>query len=355
MSILRWLATPLSPLYAAVVRARNRAFDAHPERADRVDAPVVSIGNLSTGGTGKTPVTLFLAERLAAAGLAPCVVSRGYGGRRRVDPMAVLPDSSPREVGDEPLMLARRLGPGRVVVARRRHTGALRAIAGDPRPAVLLLDDGFQHRGLHRDLDLLVLDGVRRWGDGRMLPRGDLREPMANARRAHALVVTRGGRADREAIEEWWAQHGSGGPVFYLDFRIGALRLWNGEGRIELPVKGFDPFLAFCGLGHPESFYADLLVAGLGWTETLSFPDHAALTPRRLMLAQLEAVRAGARALVCTEKDAVKLDAGAASLLQLPLWIAEQQVVGGEPLADFVQQHLAALATLATETPREVR
>jgi tetraacyldisaccharide 4'-kinase len=352
MSILRWLAAPLSPLYGAVVKARNRAFDAHPERAARVEALVVSLGNLSTGGTGKTPVTLFLAEQLVASGRPVAVLSRGYGGRRRVDPMPVLPDSSPREVGDEPLMMARRLGAGRVVVARRRHAGALRALAGDPKPGVLLLDDGFQHRGLHRDLDLLVLDGVRRWGDGRMLPRGDLREPMENARRAHALVVTRGSRADKAEIAAWWESHGSGGPVFYLDFRIGALRLWNGEGRLELPVKDFDPFLAFCGLGHPESFYADLIVAGLGWTETLSFPDHAPLTPRRLMLAQMQAAGAGARALVCTEKDAVKLDASAAALLQMPLWIAEQQVVGGEALAGFVQEKLAALAT---GSPRNVR
>jgi len=121
---------------------------------------------------------------------------------------------------------------------------------------------------------------------------------------------------------------------------------------MELAVKGLDPLLALFGLGHPESFYADLLVAGLAWTEILSFPDHAPLTPRRLMLAQMQAASAGARALVCTEKDAVKLDASAAALLQMPLWIAEQRVVGGESLADFVQQRLAALAI---EVPREVR
>jgi len=351
MSLLRTLAAPFGPLYAAVVRSRNQAFDRHPERAARVDLPVVSLGNLSTGGTGKTPMTLFLAERLQAMGWPNAIVSRGYGGRRKVDPMTVLPDSRVQEVGDEPLMMARRLGPGRVVVARRRHAGALRAAALDPKPSLLLLDDGFQHRGLHRDLDLLLLDGVRRWGNGRMLPAGELREPMDSARRAHALVVTRGGRAPREEIEAWWARHGSGGPVFYVDFRIGALRLWNGEGRLALPAQGFDPFLAFCGLGHPEAFYADLILAGLGWVDTLSFPDHAVLTPRRLMLAQMQAARAGARALVCTEKDAVKLDPAAAALLQMPLWIAEQEVTGGDSLAAYVAEKLASLAS---RPPREV-
>ncbi len=345
MTFLRTLAAPLGPLYAAVVRARNCAFDRHPERAERAGVPVVSVGNLTTGGTGKTPLVLHLAEQLQAAGWRNAVVSRGYGGRRRVDPMEVRPDSAAREVGDEPLLLARRLGPGRVVVARRRAVGARRALSLEPRPAALLLDDGFQHRGLHRDVDLLVLDGVRRWGNGRMLPRGDLREPMEGARRAHALVVTRGSRAPKDEVEAWWARHGSGGPVFYVDFRIGGLRLWNGEARIPLPGPGFDPFLAFCGLGHPEAFFADLLVAGLPWVETLAFPDHARLTPRRLMLAQLQAARADARALVCTEKDAVKLDAGAAALLTMPLWVAEQEVVGAGPLVAFLLERLAALAS----------
>ena len=169
MSILRWLAVPLSPLYGAVVRARNRSCDAHPERAARVGVPVLSVGNLSTGGTGKTPLTLFLAETLETAGWRNAVLSRGYGGRREVDPMSVEPGSNPRETGDEPLLMARRLGAGRVVVGRKRHAAALRALAQRPDLRCLLLDDGFQHRALHRDLDLLVLDGVRRWGNGRML------------------------------------------------------------------------------------------------------------------------------------------------------------------------------------------
>ncbi|MFN8012280.1 MAG: tetraacyldisaccharide 4'-kinase [Holophagaceae bacterium] len=345
MSFLRTLAAPLGPLYAAVVKARNRAFDRHPERAARVEVPVVSLGNLSTGGTGKTPLALHLAQALQAAGWPSAIVSRGYGGRRKLDPLEVLPASSPREAGDEPALMARRLGPGRVVVARRRAVGAQRALRLEPRPGVLLLDDGFQHRGLHRDLDLLLLDGVRRWGDGRMLPRGDLREPMDGARRAHALVVTRGSRAPKEEVEAWWAQHGSGGPIFYVDFKIGALRLWNGDLRLPLPAPGFEPLFAFCGLGHPEAFFADLLVAGLAWVDTLAFPDHAALTPRRLMLAQVQAARAGARALVCTEKDAVKLDPSAASLLQMPLWVAEQEVTGADPLVAFVLERLAALAS----------
>lgn len=349
MSLLRWFLAPLAPLYGAAVRLRNRGFDQHPERAAAVPAPVVSVGNLTTGGTGKTPVTLFLVEALAGAGWRAAVVSRGYGGRRAVDPMTVEPGSSPVETGDEPLMMARRLGPGRVVVGRRRLYAALRALALDPAPDLLVMDDGFQHRALRRDLDLLLLDGVRTWGNGRMLPLGDLREPMAGAARASALVVTRGARADRERILAWWRRFGSGGPVFWVDFAIGALRRFGTGERLVLPAPAPGPLFAFCALGHPGAFYADLLVAGLPWTGTLSFPDHQALTPRQLRKVEAAALEAGAQGLVCTEKDAVKLDP--ALELRLGLWVAEQRVTGGEALAEWVLARLSALPGPAAGPP----
>ena len=343
MSLLRMLAAPLSPFYGAVVRLRNRAFDAHPERASRVDAQVISIGNLSTGGTGKTPLTLLLAESLQSAGWTNAVISRGYGGKRAFDVMDVGPESKAAQVGDEPLLMARRLGAGRVVVARKRTAGATRALALNPSTKVLLLDDGFQHRALHRDLDLLVLDGVRRWGNGKMLPMGFLREPQDSAKRSHALVVTRGRLAPKDEIEAWWKQHGSGGPVFYVDFAIGALRSFNplGESEIlELPAKNLGQLFAFCGLGHPEAFFADLLVAGLSWSGTKIFRDHHAVRPRELWLVQEAAAMEGATGLVCTEKDAVKLGDEHLAVLQMPLWIAEQKVIGAETLLTWVLERL---------------
>jgi tetraacyldisaccharide 4'-kinase len=344
MSILRYLTAPLSPLYGLVVRMRNRSFDAHPGRAAHVPVPVVSIGNLSAGGTGKTPLTLFLAERLEAAGWASAVVSRGYGGRREVDPMSVEPDSDPRQTGDEPLLMARRLGPERVVVGRKRHAAALRALAQRPGLGCLLLDDGFQHRALHRDLDLLVLDGVRLWGNGRMLPMGNLREPMDSARRAHALVVTRAARLkDRASVEAWWARHGSGGPVFWVDFTLGALRRWDTGERQPIPLPDRGPAFAWCGLGHPEAFYADLLVAGQAWAGTHSYPDHQGPTAGGLAWLQGRARELGATWLVCTEKDAVKLGPEHARILDLPLYVAEQHLAGGYPLLAWVQARLADL------------
>lgn len=341
MSILRYLAAPLAPLYGAVVRLRNRSFDAHPERSARAACPVVSIGNLSAGGTGKTPLTLYLAEALEAANWPNAVLSRGYGGRRTVDPMSVEADSDPRQVGDEPLLMAQRLGPRRVVVGRSRHAAALKALAQRPELRCLLLDDGFQHRALHRDLDLLVLDGVRLWGNGRMIPLGNLREPMGSARRAHALVVTRASRVkDREAVLAWWADHGSGGPVFWVDFELGALRRWGTDTRFPLPLPEHGPAFAWCGLGHPEAFYADLLVAGQRWTGSHSYPDHQGPTPADLARIQIRAKAEEVDWLVCTEKDAVKLNSHHASVLEMPLFIAEQRLVGGEPLLAWVKAQL---------------
>ncbi len=343
MSLLRWLAAPLAPFYGLVVRGRNRAFDAHPERAARAQAAVISIGNLSTGGTGKTPLALWLAEELDQAGFPNSVISRGYGGRRSVDVMAVEPASAAAEVGDEPLLMARRLGPGRVVVARKRAAGTLLALAQEPPPRVLLLDDGFQHRALHRDVDLLLLDGVRLWGNGRLLPLGDLREPQDSAKRAHALVVTRGSRAPKAALEAWWQRYGSGGPVFYVDFAIGVLRSFATSERVALPAPGLGHVFAFCGLGHPEAFYADLVVAGVSWSGTKSFPDHHTLTPQELRQTQAEAVQAEATSLVCTEKDAVKLGEAHRAVLTMPLWIAEQQVIGADLLLAWVMARLQSL------------
>jgi tetraacyldisaccharide 4'-kinase len=337
MAFFRWLLAPLAPLYGTVVALRNRGFDQHPERSARVPVPVVSVGNLTTGGTGKTPVALHLVQAMERAGRRAAIVSRGYGGRRTEDPMTVDPGSDPVQTGDEPLMMARRLGPGRVVVGRKRYHAALRALSLQPAPDLLIMDDGFQHRALHRDVDLLLLDGVRRWGNGRMLPLGDLREPMASAARASCLVVTRGSRADREKILTWWRHWGSGGPVFWLDFSIGALRRFGTGELREVPAPAPGPLFAFCALGHPEAFYADLLVAGLPWTGTWSFRDHQAPTPRQLQRLKEAALASGATGLVCTEKDAVKLRGWPPGL---PLWVAEQRVTGGEALTAWLLERL---------------
>jgi tetraacyldisaccharide 4'-kinase len=187
-----------------------------------------------------------------------------------------------------------------------------------------------------------VLDGVRLWGDGRMLPLGNLREPQESARRAHALIVTRASRVrDRAEVEAWWGRHGSGGPIFWIDFTLGGLRRWGTDARFPIPLPGQGPAFAWCGLGHPEAFYADLLVAGQAWSGSHSYPDHRGPTPADLGRLQARARAEGADWLVCTEKDAVKLGKDHAQTLDMPLFIAEQRVIGGEALLAWVKARLA--------------
>ena len=358
MSLLRYLAAPLAPFYAMAVARRNRAFDEGRAPVERAGLPVVSVGNLSTGGTGKTPVTLFLAEGLKAAGLEVAVLSRGHGGRRRIDPMRVDPGTDPDASGDEPALMAGRLGGGRVFVGRRRAEAARLARAERPELQVLLLDDGFQHRALHRDLDLLLLDGDRLWGEGRMLPTGDLREPMSSARRAQALVVTRAGRVkDRAAVEAWWRLHGSGGPVFWLDFRLSRLRPVDPPDAepVLLPDPDATPAYAWCGLGNPEAFFADLRAAGVPIGGAARFRDHHGPSADELEALDAEAAALELTRLVCTEKDAVKLTEDHIAALSVPLFAAEQRVHGGEALLEFVKAGLRgsmeAARPLAPQAP----
>jgi tetraacyldisaccharide 4'-kinase len=331
-------------MYGLAVRARNRAFDEKPWLTARAALPVLSVGNLSVGGTGKTPLTLHLAQALHGMGHPNVILSRGYGGRRDADPMGVGPLSSPKEVGDEPAMMAKRLGPNSVVVGRRRIAAARTAVSLRPDAKLLILDDGFQHRAIHRDIDLLLLDGARAAGSGRMLPLGDLREPMESAKRAHALVVTRKSRANAEKIEAWWSRYGSGGPVFYVDFRISGLRNAATGERLAPPARP-GPLFAFCALGHPQAFYADLLVAGLAWLDTRSFRDHRGLAPRQVAKMASAAVKLGAAGLVCTEKDAVKLTGAHTEASPIPIWVAEQEVAGAEGLTDWIAGLLRAMSS----------
>jgi tetraacyldisaccharide 4'-kinase len=164
---------------------------------------------------------------------------------------------------------------------------------------------------------------------------------MDSAHRAHGLVVTRAARIpDRAEVEAWWARYGSGGPIFWVDFVLGGLHRWDTGEPAALPLPEAGPAFAWCGLGHPEAFYADLLVAGQTWVGSHSFPDHRGPSPSDLRRLQTLARAEGAGWLVCTEKDAVKLVAEHARILELPLYVAEQRVSGGEPLLTWVQANL---------------
>lgn len=310
-----WLSLPLLPAawvygLGAALRGRRQA-----RQARRLDHPVISVGNLTVGGTGKTPVTAFLAAALRDAGLRPAILTRGYGGKDPgtesgillvSDGRQVFPDAA--EAGDEPFLLARRL-PGVAVVR-----GADRYAAGlwyDKRydVDVFLLDDGFQHRRLHRDFDLLLVDGRRGVGNGRVLPAGPLREPLSAIRRADAVLVTRRTAGDPgEALPRRWRRRLGEKPVWVTDLVPDGLRDAGGQ-PLDPPAGLCDlPAVAVAGLADPGQFFRMLERHGALLLAELPFPDHCPYGPPDVRRIRDAVKRSAAPWVLATAKDAVKLE-----------------------------------------------
>ncbi|MEM6315058.1 MAG: tetraacyldisaccharide 4'-kinase [Planctomycetota bacterium] len=276
-ALLRGASLP----YGLAMRGRNALFDLGLRKQHRLPRPVISVGNLTTGGTGKTPVVAWLAGQLRAAGHVPGVLTRGYAARAG-------------EVDDEVLELRRLLNDDELVEPNpNRIAGATTLLDRRPDVSVLLLDDGFQHRRVARDFDLVLLDATNPFGFGHVLPRGLLREPVNGLRRASAVLVTKCDRAD---------------PADALA-RVPA-DLPHFTARQRLTVDAPTPFAAFCGLGNPDAFFNALPTQP---KLTRTYPDH-----HRYTAADADDLRGLGLPLVCTRKDAVKL-----TTFDLPLHVAD--------------------------------
>jgi tetraacyldisaccharide 4'-kinase len=291
-----WLA-PLVPLYAAGVTARGLCLKLGLEPIRHLHWPVISIGNLSTGGAGKTPFAIALARLLAAEGYSVDILSRGYG-RRNNDRARVMVEGSVDEFGDEPLLIARETGLPVYVAPQRYDAGLLAESELDASgqhisregqfSPVHILDDGFQHRQLVRDVDILLLNR-RDWQDT-LLPAGNLREGLHAARRANVIAIP----ADDPELERELRGWGWKGPVWRLHRSMEVPTI---EGRVA----------AFCGIAHPEQFFNGLEHAGLHLSARKTFGDHHRFTAQDVQMLISMASSAGATSLITTEKDAVRL------------------------------------------------
>jgi tetraacyldisaccharide 4'-kinase len=305
---------PLGTLYGAVARARLRLYRSGFLKSERVGAPVVSVGNLTAGGTGKTPLVEWAARALAREGSRVCVLTRGYGradeGRRVVasDGARVLAEVA--ECGDEPRLLAERLSGAASVVCDRDRVAAARWAREELGAEVFVLDDGFQHLRIARDLDIVTLDATAPWGGGHLLPRGRLREPASGLARADCVVITRADMAaDLEGLREEVARV-SGGRAAVFASRVRTLGLEPlSEAvapaallKIERVAVG-----AFCAVGNPGAFFEHARRDGFELCYARPFPDHHAYTRADAEAVSREAAGLGARALLTTAKDAVKL------------------------------------------------
>jgi tetraacyldisaccharide 4'-kinase len=284
---------PLSWLYGAAVSARRAAYRRGWLRPRAVGRPVIVLGNLTVGGTGKTPLTIWLANELRRRGVEVGLVSRGYG-RRDGQLRMVATDSSWREVGDEPLLLQRRTGCATMVASDR--VAAAQALV-ERGAQVILADDGLQHLKMARNCEIVVIDGARGFGNGRLLPAGPLREGTHRARDADAVVVNGGEQ---------------GAFIRGVPPELGAaalrMRLVAAEARRladptePTPLAAFRgrPVHAVAGIGNPQRFFGDLRACGLELIEH-AFPDHHALSAAELDFGDGLAV-------LMTEKDAVKCE-----------------------------------------------
>lgn len=337
-------------LYRGAIRLRNGLYDRGLLPSTRLAWPVVSIGNLTVGGSGKTPVTSSLAGALLARGFAVGIVSRGYGRAGR-DPVLVSSGerllAGPDAAGDEPVLLA--LAHPRAVVAVAADRRAAFGLLPDrPVPRVVLLDDAFQHRAVARDLDLLLVDGEAPFGNGRILPFGPLREPISGMRRADALVVTRGDGAIPPALRAALERHHPNAPIFHA--RIVPSRLVRTDGP-PLPLEALrgGAVFALSGIARPDRFEADLGRLGARLVGVRRFPDHHRFSPMERSAIQRDALASGAGMIVTTEKDLVRLaaaitapDSPAVALTGPPLvaLAIEARFPQEADLARFVEERL---------------
>jgi tetraacyldisaccharide 4'-kinase len=286
------MLAPLVPLYRAGISLRDLRLRYGWEPVRRLRWPVVSIGNLSTGGAGKTPLTIALARALAAQGFAVDVLSRGYG-RQSGSAEHVRRDGRAQDFGDEPLLIAAQSNVPVYVARQRFEAGTLAesslGAGGIGSSAVHLLDDGFQHRQLHRDVDIVLLNR-QDWQD-RLLPAGNLREPRQALRRATVIAIPAEERELEGELRTW----GWSGPV------------WRLHRRMAIPMGSGSMVVAFCGIAQPGQFFAGLEAAGMRVVDRLMFPDHHRYQSQDLERIREAARVSGASALVTTEKDQVRL------------------------------------------------
>jgi len=276
------LLLPLSWLYGLVSGLIRLSYKVGLKRAWRAPVPVVVVGNLTAGGNGKTPVVIWLVEQLQKRGIRVGVVSRGYGGKAEKYPLLLTAETTTAEAGDEPVLIFQRTGAPVAVSPVRSE--AVQALLTQAQVQIVITDDGLQHYALARDKEIVVIDGVRRFGNGWWLPAGPMRERAARLRSVDAVIVN-GGTAQPGEI-----------PMQLRPSQ--AVNLLTGEHR---DVAQLNNLVAMAGIGHPPRFFSTLEACGARLINTVALADHQALS-----LDQVSAFAEAGQTLIMTEKDAVK-------------------------------------------------
>ncbi|MCU5775030.1 tetraacyldisaccharide 4'-kinase [Erwiniaceae bacterium BAC15a-03b] len=287
-SLLYILLLPLSWLYGLISNGIRLSYQLGWRKVWRASLPVVVVGNLTAGGNGKTPVVIWLVEALQRQGLRVGVVSRGYGGKAARYPLLLNADTTTAEAGDEPVLIYQRTRAPVAVSPLRRE--AVKALQDAGNIDLIVTDDGLQHYALARDFEIVVIDGVRRFGNGWWLPAGPMRERAARLSSVDAVIVNGGVARDHEIAMQLTPAD--------------AINLKTGEKKA---LTAFDQVVAMAGIGHPPRFFTTLKQQGITPVKEQAFADHQALSE-----AELRALTTADQVLMMTEKDAVKCRAFAA-------------------------------------------
>jgi tetraacyldisaccharide 4'-kinase len=326
---------PLASGYKMGVALRRALYRRGWLKTRRLKQPVVSVGNLSVGGTGKTPLVEYLAQRLLARGWKPCILTRGYGRRTGAETVAVAPEDGrapeAREIGDEPALLARRLPQVPIVVSADRYRAGCVAetqFGVD----VHILDDGFQHWALERDVDVVVLDTTQPLADAALLPAGRLREPCRALGRAHFIIFSRAELGEPVEVEKQVRKVNSDARIFRSTTRLANILEVAGGELQESDAWTRKPLLAFCGIGNPRAFFADARRWGFSLAAESAFRDHHFYDEEDLGRLVRRARRLGAEALLTTEKDVMNFPAGWKPEMPVAACVIETEVCQAEIL-----------------------
>lgn len=320
---------PLSWLYGKIINGRNLLYEKEIFKSFSLGVPVISVGNITVGGTGKTPLVAFIAEVLAEKGEKVCILSRGYGRenpKQRVlvsDGKNILADA--KKSGDEPFELAGKLLGKAFVIADADRTSAGNWAREKFGITVFVLDDAFQHQKVKRALNIVTIDATNPFGNGKVLPSGILREPLENLKRADLIVITRANLSENiEQLKSQIANYNSVCPIIVSENKVSNLielkefhakpqrhknsahlsdeKLTNDKER-----RTKDKFLAFCALGNPNNFFEQLRRENFDLISTEKFPDHHFYAQKDIEKIELKAAEKNIRELLTTAKDAVKL------------------------------------------------
>ncbi len=342
---LFFLGRPFSPLYSSIMKFRELLYVKGLRKRYTANVPVISVGNLTMGGTGKTPVVSLLATLLLKKGLKPAIISRGYGGSAKQqinivsDGKNVFLDA--QAAGDEPCFLAKTLPEVLVLTGTARALPCHYAVK-NMGATVLILDDGFQHLSVQRNLDLVLFSAATLAGNSRVFPGGDLREPVSALKRCHAFMIT--GVTDElkeqsSLFAKLLKQRFPDKPVFFAAYKaVGAVSLKDAHMKKlqDLP----QPLFAFCGIAQPELFHKTITQQNIDLTGFIPLDDHQAYPPSLIETISNKALLKQSKGLICTEKDAVKFQKNS---FALPCFALKMTVEPDPDFLIFFKNHIQSL------------